>query len=196
MEWVLSVCLGIGLSAACGFRIFVPMLGLSIAAMAGHLELADGFEWIGSVPALVVFSVATLLEISAYYVPWIDNLLDTISTPAAVVAGTILTASVVTEMSPLMQWSVALIAGGGSAGVIQTGTVLARGASLATTGGGGNFVVSTGEWIGALVTTILAIVLPILAAACVVGLIGYMLTRRTAAVTVEAKCTQPKQLLL
>lgn len=177
MEWVLSVCLGIGLSAACGFRIFVPMLGLSIAAMAGHLELADGFEWIASVPALVCFSVATVLEIAAFYIPWLDNLLDSIATPAAVVAGTILTASVVTEMSPLLQWTVALIAGGGVAGMVQTGTVLARGVSLATTGGGGNCVVSTGEWVGALVTTVLAILLPILAAICVVGLIGYIAYR-------------------
>lgn len=192
MDWVLSVCLGIGLSAACGFRIFVPMLGLSIAAMAGDLKLADGFEWIGSVPALVCFSVATVLEIGAFYIPWLDNLLDSLATPAAVVAGTILTASVVTEMSPLMQWSVALIAGGGAAGVVQTGTVLARGASLATTGGGGNFVVSTGEWIGALATTILAIVLPVVAAVCVVGLIGYiayrLFVRRTPSVAAAAKC--------
>jgi hypothetical protein len=190
MEWVFSICLGIGLSAACGFRIFVPMLGLSIAAAAGHLELAEGFEWIGSVPAMVVFSVATVLEIAAFYVPWIDNLLDSIATPAAVVAGTILTASVVTDMSPMMQWSVALIAGGGAAGAVQTGTVLARGASLATTGGGGNFVVSTGEWIGALVTTILAILLPVLAAVCVIGLVGYIayrLLNRRPLLTVEAK---------
>ena len=190
MEWVFSVCLGIGLSAACGFRIFVPMLGLSIAAAAGRLELAEGFEWIGSVPALVVFSVATVLEIAAYYVPWIDNLLDSIATPAAVVAGTILTASVVTDMSPLMQWSVALIAGGGAAGVVQTGTVLVRGASLATTGGAGNFVVSTGEWVGALLTTILAILLPVLAAVCVIGLVGYIayrLLNRRPTLVIEAK---------
>ena len=199
MEWLLSVCLGIGLSAACGFRIFVPMLGLSIAAQAGHLEFAHGFEWIGSPAALVCFSVATVLEIIAFYIPWLDNLLDTAATPAAVVAGTILTASVVTDMSPLMQWSVALIAGGGAAGVVQTGTVLLRGASTATTGGTANFVVSTAEWIGATATTLLAILLPILAALGVLALVSYVLYRlanRRAAIEPVVEKSAPKQLLL
>lgn len=199
MEWLLSICLGLGLSAACGFRIFVPMLGLSIAAQTGYLDLANGFEWIGSLPALVCFSVATVLEIAAFYVPWVDNALDSIATPAAVVAGTILTASVVTDMSPLLQWSVAIIAGGGSAGLVQTGTVLVRGASTATTGGAGNFVVSTFEWFGALCTTLLAIILPIVAGIAVVGLMAYILYRllyRRSPVEVAAVKCPPKQLLL
>ncbi|WP_254510938.1 DUF4126 domain-containing protein [Anatilimnocola floriformis] len=199
MEWLLSICLGVGLSAACGFRIFVPMLGLSIAAQAGHLQFAHGFEWIGSPAALVCFGVATVIEIIAFYVPWLDNVLDTMATPAAVVAGTILTASVVTDMSPLMQWSVALIAGGGAAGVVQTGTVLLRGASTATTGGTANFMVSTVEAVGATGTTILAIVLPVLAALGVLALISYVLYRlvnRRPASDPVAEKSPPKQLLL
>ena len=88
METVLSLLVGIGLSAACGFRVFVPLLMVSISAMSGHLVLAPGFEWLGSLPALIAFSVATCLEIAGYYVPWVDHLLDSVSTPAAVVAGT------------------------------------------------------------------------------------------------------------
>jgi hypothetical protein len=199
MEWLFSICLGLGLSAACGFRIFVPMLGMSIAAQAGHLELSSGFEWIGTPAALICFSVATVLEIIAYYVPWLDNALDTIATPAAVVAGTILMASVVSDMSPLMQWSVALIAGGGAAGVVQTGTVLLRGASTATTGGTANFMVSTVEAVGATGTTLLAIVLPVLAALGVLALVGYVLywmTNRREAIEPVAEKPAPKQLLL
>lgn len=202
MEWLLSVCLGLGLAAACGFRIFVPMLGMSIAAQAGHLDLSPGFEWIGSPAAIVCFSVATIIEIIAFYIPWLDNALDSVATPAAVVAGTILTASVVTDMSPLMQWSVALIAGGGAAGIVQSGTVLVRGASTATTGGSANFVVSTGEWIGAAGTTLLAILLPVLAAIGVLGLVSFvlywLLNRRTPAASGETivEKPSPKQLLL
>ncbi len=103
METLLAICVGIGLSAASGFRIFVPMLGLSIASSAGHIELASGFEWLGSPVAVVAFSVATILEIGAYYVPWIDNLLDSITTPAAIVAGTIATGSMTGEMSPFLK---------------------------------------------------------------------------------------------
>ncbi|MBN1522667.1 MAG: DUF4126 domain-containing protein, partial [Candidatus Aureabacteria bacterium] len=93
MDNVLSIFIGIGLSAACGFRVFVPLLGISLASLTGHLELAPGFEWIGSPLALIAFSTATLLEIAAYYIPLVDNFLDTIATPGAILAGTIITAS-------------------------------------------------------------------------------------------------------
>src|SRR5947199_7997150 len=138
METLLSICVGIGLSAACGFRVFVPLLVMSIAALSGHLTLAHGFEWIGSYPALVAFAVATCLEIAGYYIPWVDHLLDTIASPAAVVAGTIITASMVTNTSPFLKWTLAIIAGGGVAGLVQGTTVLARGVSTTTTGGLGN----------------------------------------------------------
>jgi hypothetical protein len=167
MELLLSICLGIGLAAACGFRVFVPLLGIGVAAHAGHLHLAEGMEWMSSWPALICFAVATVLEIVAYYVPWLDNLLDTIASPAAVIAGAVATASVVYDMSPFLRWTLALIAGGGLAIVVQSATVGVRGASTATTGGLGNFVVSTLELVLAIVTTILSIVLPIATALCV-----------------------------
>src|SRR5438552_4638510 len=131
METLLSICVGIGLSAACGFRVFVPLLVMSIAAASGHLTVASGFQWIGSYPALVAFSVATLLEIAGYYIPWVDNLLDTIAIPAAIIAGTLITASLVTDVSPFLKWTLAIIAGGGVAGMVQGTTVVARGASSA-----------------------------------------------------------------
>src|SRR6266478_8524849 len=132
METLLSICVGIGLSAACGFRVFVPLLVMSIAALCGHLTLAHGFEWIGTYPAVVAFAVATCLEIAGYYIPWVDHLLDTIATPAALVAGTLVTASAVTDISPFLKWTLAVIAGGGSAGLVQGATVIMRGASTVT----------------------------------------------------------------
>jgi hypothetical protein len=123
LETTLSLLVGIGLSAACGFRVFVPLLILSIAAFTGHVTLASSFAWIGTYPALVAFSVATCLEIAAYYVPWVDNLLDSIATPAAVVAGTMVTASLVTHLDPFLKWTLAVIAGGGMAGLVQGATV-------------------------------------------------------------------------
>lgn len=165
METFLSVCVGIGLSAACGFRVFVPLLVMSIASVSGHLTLAHGFEWIGTYAAMLAFSVATVLEIAGYYVPWLDHLLDTIATPAAIVAGTIVTASAVTDMSPFLKWTLAVIAGGGAAGLVQSATVITRGASAVTTGGLANPVVSTLELVGAVVTSVLAIVVPVVAVA-------------------------------
>ena len=129
METLLAICAGLGLSAACGFRVFIPMLVMSIAVHAGHLEVAPDFAWIGSTPALLAFACATVLEIGGYYIPWLDNLLDTIATPAAIIAGTIVTASMVTDVSPFLRWTLAVIAGGGIAGAVQTTTVLTRAAS-------------------------------------------------------------------
>ncbi len=163
METVLSISVGVGLSAACGFRVFVPFLLMSVASLAGHLDLAPGFEWIGTYYALAAFGTATIVEILGYYVPWVDNLLDTIATPAAVVAGTVATAAIVSDLSPFLKWALAIIAGGGVAGIVQFGTVALRGASSATTGGLGNFVVSTGELVGAILIAITAIILPLLA---------------------------------
>jgi hypothetical protein len=168
-ETFLGIALGIGLSAACGFRVFVPLLVLSLASMSGHVALAPGFAWIGSYPALVTFSVATCLEIGGYYIPWLDHLLDTLATPAAVIAGTLITASLVTNVSPLVKWSLALIAGGGVAGMVQGTTVLARGASLAGTGGLTNPLVATFELGGAVLTSLLTILTPFLVLALMVG---------------------------
>jgi hypothetical protein len=162
METILSLCVGVGLSAACGFRVFVPLLVMSIAVFSGHLTLAPGFQWIGSYPALIALAVATALEIAGYYVPWVDHFLDTIATPAAVVAGTIVTASFVTDVSPFLRWTLAVIAGGGAAGLIQTSTVLARGASTLATGGLGNPVLATAELAGSLLTSLAVLVAPVL----------------------------------
>lgn len=171
MDALLAICLGIGLSAACGFRVFVPLLVMSIASLSGHLTLASGFQWIGTYPALLTFSVATILEVGGYYIPWVDHLLDTMATPAAIVAGTVITAAMVSNTSPMLKWTLAVIAGGGAAGLVQGTTVLARGASTATTGGLGNPFLATIELGGALFTSILAVLAPLLA----VGMIGVVL---------------------
>jgi hypothetical protein len=162
METVFSIALGIGLSAACGFRVFVPLLIMSAAAHTGHLSLSPGFEWIGTLEALVAFGSATVLEVLAYYIPWLGHLLDTVATPAAVVAGIVASASAFTDMSPLLRWTLALIGGGGIAGLVQGATVLTRIKSTALTGGLGNPAVSTAELAGSIGTSLLAILAPLL----------------------------------
>ncbi len=162
METITGLLIGIGLSAACGFRVFIPMLGMSIAAISGHLGLSHGFEWIGTWPVLMAFATATALEIGAYYIPWIDHLLDAFMTPAAAVAGTILTASMLGDLSPFLKWSLAVIAGGGVSAIVQGGTVALRAVSSGSTGGLANFLVSTGELFGSSLITVFAILLPIL----------------------------------
>lgn len=164
METLLSVLVGVGLSAACGFRIFVPLLVAGIAARTGHLQLASGFTWMGSDVALIAFGLATVLEIAGYYVPWLDHTLDVLATPAAVTAGTLVSASVITGMDPFLRWTLALIAGGGIAGLVQGGTVVTRLVSTASTGGIANPIVATGELGAAMTASLTALVVPILGA--------------------------------
>ena len=168
MDHLLSIGLGLGLAAACGFRVFVPLLVMSAASYSGHLELGTGFEWVGSLPALVAFASATAVEIAAYYVPWVDNLLDSVSGPLAIVAGTIVTASSLVDVDPFLKWSLAIIGGGGLAGLVKGSTTLARGASTLTTGGLANPLVSTVEVGTSFVLSILAVLLPLIALVAVV----------------------------
>ena len=174
METLTSTLLGIGLSAATGFRIFVPFLVASIAAISGYLPLSPSFEWIGTYPALIVFSVATVLEIAAYYIPWFDNLLDSIATPAAFIAGAILMVAVVSGLPPLIKWALAIIAGSGAAGIVQTGTTVTRAASTATTGGIANPIVSTVEAGLSIGLSILAVFIPLVAALLTIILLFWL----------------------
>ena len=163
METILGLCIGIGLSAACGFRVFVPLLVMSIATITGWFEPVQGFEWLAMPAVCVALGFATVCEIGAYYVPWVDNLLDTIATPSAMIAGTLATMAVSSgEMSQFASWASAIIVGGGTAGVVQASTVAMRGVSTATTGGVGNPIFATGEWIGAIVLAILSLITPVL----------------------------------
>lgn len=163
METILGLCIGIGLSAASGFRVFVPLLVMSIASLMGWFEPMKGFEWLAMPSVCIALGIATFFEIGAYYVPWVDNLLDTIATPAALMAGTLTTMAVSTgEMSQFASWASALIVGGGTATAVQMSTVAVRGLSTATTGGLANPIVSTGEWVSALVISVLSFIVPVL----------------------------------
>lgn len=159
---VLSVALGVGLAAACGFRVFVPLIVAALAARSGSLNLSPGFEWLTSDAALLALSVAAVIEVLAYTLPWLDHLLDAIATPAAVVAGVVASAAVFVDFPPLVRWGAAVILGGGAAGAVQAGTVLARLKSTLFTGGAGNIVVALLELAGAALLSLLAILAPAL----------------------------------
>lgn len=174
MELILSIFIGVGLAAAVGFRIFIPFLIASIAAYTGNLQLSTYFTWIGTLPALILFSVATIVEIFSYYIPWVDNFLDAISHPLAILAGIILSGAVVTDFPPLIKWSLALIAGGGIAGTIHAATGMIRLKSSAITGGAGNPVVSTAEAGSSVALSSIAIFIPALSVIIVGILIVYL----------------------
>lgn len=182
MNWIISACLGIGLAACCGFRVFVPLLTAGLAAKFGLIHPSANFAWLSDWSALIGLAVATIAELGAYYIPWLDNLLDTIATPAAVVAGTLLSTSFLPIENPVLHWGLGLMLGGGSAGLVQAGTSLLRLGSTATTGGLGNPVVATGENIASVGFSVLTVLLPLLAFVLIVLVLlfitGRLLARR------------------
>lgn len=169
---MLSLGIGVGLAAAAGMRVFLPLLVLGVAGHLHWLPLSGSFEWLSTWPAIIAFAIATVLEVGAYYLPVIDNLLDLAAGPLAVMAGAVATAAVITDLPPLLQWSVAIVAGGGTAGVVQTAMSVVRLKSTAFTAGLGNFLVSTFELGASLVASFIAIVAPIIALIMVIGILA------------------------
>ncbi|MDO5768839.1 MAG: DUF4126 domain-containing protein [Psychrobacter sp.] len=161
---LLSIFLGIGLAASAGFRVFVPLFALSLAAYYGILPLNDSFAWVASTPALIVLAVASIVESISYLVPLVDNLLDTIAVPLAGIAGTMVMAASVADLSPEMTWALAIIAGGGAAATIKGTAATGRAISTGTTGGLANPVLSVGETGTAIGLSALSIFLPVIAA--------------------------------
>ena len=170
-DLALSIALGVVLAAATGFRVFLPMLIVSGAAYTGHLSLDNSFAWLGTPFALTMLSVAALVEVLAYYVPGVDNLLDAVATPAAFVAGTIVSAAVMTDLPPMAKWMAAVIAGGGTASLTQGVTTILRAKSTVVTGGFGNPVIATGELGGSVLLSLLALAAPLAAFAVVILLL-------------------------
>lgn len=172
IETILSICLGIGLASASGFRVFLPIFALSLASYFNVIPLNESWAWIGGLPALISFGVAMVFEIFGYYIPFIDNVLDTIATPLAAIAGFVIMSSTVVDISPTMTTILAIIAGGGTASAIQGMTSVTRLASSVKTAGIGNPVLSTAETGTAITLSSFAIFLPIVAIVLVVIIFG------------------------
>ncbi|MFD0861523.1 DUF4126 domain-containing protein [Sungkyunkwania multivorans] len=167
-ETLISIFLGVGLAASVGFRVFVPLFALSLAGFYDVIPLNDSWEWVGSLAAVIALGVATIVEIFAYYIPWVDNLLDTIAVPLAAIAGTAVVVATAADLDPVVTWALAIIAGGGTATAIKGTTSAARLTSTATTGGVANPVVSTVETATASVMSVASIFVPIIAIILVV----------------------------
>jgi hypothetical protein len=174
---LLSVALGIGLAAATGFRVFLPLLVAGIAAHYGHLPLSEGFQWLGTTPALITLGVASVFEVLAYYIPGVDHALDVLASPATIVAGIVASAAVITDLPPSVVWPVAIIGGGGIAGLTKGSTALLRAKSGLMTGGLANPVVSTAETVGATGLSLFAIALPLVCLVLVAALLFWVVRK-------------------
>ncbi|MEM0967116.1 MAG: DUF4126 domain-containing protein [Verrucomicrobiota bacterium] len=169
-----AVFAGLALSASAGLRVFLPVLALAIAARMGYIDLGEQFGWLDHPMVLIVLGTATVAEVVSYYVPWVDNLLDTVATPAAIGSGTLIATAMLPEMNAALQWGLGFLLGGGSAGVVQGTTVLTRGASTATSGGLANPVVATAETGGSIAVASLAFVIPLVIGLIIVFIVVYL----------------------
>lgn len=174
----LSIITGVALAAAAGLRAFVPLLAAGLAIHFGIVEPAPGFAWLGEPVALVALSVATLLEVAAYYVPGLDNALDVIAAPVALAAGVVVAASVMADLPDWLRWFAAIVAGGAATTAAYTLTSLGRAKSTALTGGLANPAYSTGELVGSVLLAALAFLLPIAALVAVVAVVVFAIRRR------------------
>lgn len=179
-ETVISIFLGIGLAASVGFRVFLPLFALSLAAYFDFWELNESWQWIGSLAAVITLGVATLVEIATYYIPFVDNLLDSIAIPLATVAGTAVMVSTVADLSPVVTWALAIIAGGGTAATIKTASGATRLTSSVSTAGLGNPLVTTIETGSSIVMTLMSLFLPFVGfvMAIVVLIVFYILYKK------------------
>jgi hypothetical protein len=177
LDYAIGILLGISLAASCGFRVFVPLLVTNIFSLAGWVHLSGGFEWMGTWISFAIFLSATIVEISAYYIPWLDNALDTIAVPLAAIAGTLLTVSFIADFPPAVRWVVGIIAGGGTAAIVKTAAGAARLGSSAVSGGITNWIVATAEHIASLLLSILSFLIPVFTGILAIIVISFSLFR-------------------
>jgi len=163
LAYLLPIALGVSLAAATGFRVFLPLLVMGFGVRGGYLPVSESLSWVASTPALIMLAVAATVEIIAYYIPVLDNMLDGLAGPTAIGAGIAVSAAVMTDLPPMLKWTLAIIAGGGAAAATQGATTLLRGSSTVLTAGLGNHAVATGEIVAALVVSVLAIIFPYVA---------------------------------
>lgn len=195
LELLSTIGVAAGLGAAAGLRVFVPLLVASLACVLGVITPGHGMEWMATWWAVGIFAALSLVEVVAYHVPWLDQALDTIATPLAVVSGTVLAAAPILHLTgdsshmtsgagQLLPWAAAVVGGGLPAAGVQVASVATRATSSATTLGVANPLVATVESVGAAIVSILSVLLPVLAALlvlCVVLIVLYWARRRRSA---------------
>ena len=172
--YIISLFIGIGLATATGFRVFLPLFFVSLASYFNWIPLQDNWQWLGSMQALIALGIAMVFEILSYYIPFVDNIMDSIAIPLSAIAGTLLFSSQFAESNDIINWGLSIIAGGGTAATVSTALSGIRLASSASTAGVGNPLVSTVENTGATVMSVVAVFVPIIAIIMVIVLMYWL----------------------
>jgi Domain of unknown function (DUF4126) len=172
-----QLAMGFALAASVGVRAFLPLFATGLLARQGYVELAPAFQWMAGTPALVVFGSAFVFEILADKVPLLDHLLDAGGVLVKPIAGTLLAASLFTQLDPLVAVTLGLVTGGSVAGVVQAMKGITRLASTGATAGLGNPFLSVAEDAAATAGILLAFILPIVAALITIAIVALCLAK-------------------
>lgn len=186
-----QLAMGFGLAATVGLRAFLPLFAAGMLARFGYVDLGKSFEWMSSVPALVVFGSAVIFEVLADKIPVLDHALHAVESFVKPVAGTLVAASLFTNLDPVFAVTLGLIGGGTIAGAVHVAKGTTRLASTAVTGGLGTPFLSLFDDVLAIGGIVLAVLAPIIAALIVLVLIvggARLLFKRRRAVA----ATQPR----
>lgn len=181
LQVLIAASTGLGLAAASGFRVFLPPFLMAVWLRLGFLDVnieGSEFEAFSSDVSILLLGVASLSEIMAYKIPWMDNMLDSLATPLAGLAGIYLVAVSLEGADPSVQWALAIIAGGGSSLSIQSATVAGRGLSSMFTLGMANPFFSLIEDIASVLLIFIALLAPLAALFASVILIFVIFRRK------------------
>lgn len=131
MEILIQLCMGIGLAACSGLRAFLPCLVVGALSRANFIELGPAFGFLERTDCLIIFGLATVLEILGDKIVAVDHFLDSVGTLARPAAGTLLVSSMLVKTDPATALVLGLIAGGGTALTIHAGKSVTRAHSTA-----------------------------------------------------------------
>jgi hypothetical protein len=176
-EFVPALAMAIALAAAAGLRAWLPLFAAGGLARLGVFELGPSFQFLTSDKALLLFGVATAIELVGDKIPAVDHALDVIGTPLRPLAGALLAAGVIgTVADPLVSAVLGIAIGAPTALVPHVAKAALRATSTAATGGLANPALSFVEDAVSVVLLILAVLVPI-AVVALVGLVVYLTTR-------------------
>ena len=182
---VSQLAMGFALAATVGLRTFLPLLAGGLLARFGYVDLGHSFEWMQTTPALIVFGSAALFEVLADKVPGLDHALHVVESFVKPVAGTLVAASLFTNLDPMTAVVIGLVGGGTIAGAVHVAKGTTRAASTVLTGGLGNPVLSIFDDVLAVGGIVMAVLAPIIAAlivlVVVIGAVRLISKRRRAA---------------
>jgi len=169
MDALLGIFSAFGLSASAGLNAYIPLLVVALLARYTELiKLSSPWDALTSPWVIGLLSVLLLVEIFTDKVPAVNHVNDIIQTFVRPVAGAVVfaaSANIFSDIHPIMALASGILVAGG---VHAVKAAAVRPAVTVATGGAGNVPVSILEDFVSMMTSILAIVIPVLIAMIVI----------------------------